>query len=107
MAVSLYQMVDYLKYKEKYYFTVFSVCLKKGAVLEELQKNIDFICKDYSTKFIEENKEKFENDEFRFEFLKALRQCGSPTDTGRRLLNQIYEDLLNFPQQENEQPEIV
>ena len=99
---NLYQMMNDLKYKEKYYFTVFSVCYEKGAILEELQKNIDFICKDYSKKFIQQNKELFKNDDFRFQFLKALRQNGSPIDKGKRLLNTIYEDLLNFNEQEIE-----
>lgn len=96
MAETLYQMMDNLKHKEKYYFTAFSVCYERGAVLEDLQRNIDFICKDYSKKFIQQNEEKFKNDEFRFEFLKALRQNGAPVDSAKRLLNQIYEDLLNF-----------
>ena len=101
--ITLTHMIENLKNKEEFYFAVFSVYLKKGVDVDQLQKYIDNFCSKYSSNFIKENKNIFNNIENRTLFLRKLTEFGANIDKRRRLLGKVYDDLMNYSKDEIEE----
>lgn len=94
MDFQMYEMIDDIKFQQKFYFTVFSVLMGKGVDEETVQNFTDSLCAEYAQKFVEENRIIFININKRAKFMnKISHACKKP---GGRLFRAVYKELENF-----------